>query len=132
MPVPYISLYIPTRPLLIWTLVTGGCGLLLAIEALVLAVRGMRGARWFALAPLVAGTAALVLADRIWAAYFSIACPYPGVLSRPLHCFNPDRAAQAMNRFQPLGWTTVAVTVILLIVGAVRSRPARHHTPVPA
>ncbi len=44
MPVPYISLYIPTRPLLIWTLVTGGCGLLLAIEALILAVRGMGGA----------------------------------------------------------------------------------------
>lgn len=125
--IPYISLYGPTLPLLIWTLVAALCGLLLVIEAVVLAVR--RGARtserWLAIVPLAVGLANVVLANQVGAAYLRVACPY-NTLSHPLGCFDPNLAAQEVARFQPLGWALAGVTVVLLVAGVAVFRQPRH------
>src|SRR6516225_7870775 len=132
MPVPYISLYRPTIPLLIWTLVVVVCALLLIIEVIALSVRRRQNLLLFTIIPLLAAIMALVLADRIWAAYFDIACPYPNIVSHPSPCFNPDDAAQAIREIQPRGWAMVIVTMILLATGVVLSRRARRHAATSA
>jgi hypothetical protein len=128
MPLPYISQYRPTVPLLIWTLVSAACGLVLVIEVAALAVRGGWTGRLFAVVPVVVSVAAFLLASQIWASYLGIACPYPDVQSHPISCFNPSRAAQAVARFQPLGWTTVATTAVLVAAGAASRLMRRRDT----
>jgi hypothetical protein len=126
MPFSHISLYGPILPLLIWTAVTALCGLLLVIEAVVLAVRVKGTARWLAVVPLTQAVAAFVLANRIWLWYLGIACPGPTSYVPPIvNCQNPDVAAQAVAQFQPLGWATVGVTAVLLVAGIVVMRQAR-------
>jgi hypothetical protein len=129
MPLPSISMGGSSLPLLIWTLliwtvVTALCGALLLLEALVLALRAKNSGRWLALVPLAEAIAAFVLANQTWTAYFRIACPYNS-FSHPPPCFDPKLAAQAVAQFQPLGWATVGVTVVLLVAGIIGLRQAR-------
>lgn len=126
MSIPYISLWGPSLPLLIWTSVSAVCGLILVGQAIILALRARGSIRWLAIVLVAVSGVIFLLAMQMWTAYLGVACPYAGELSYPLPCFNPKLAAQAVAQFQPLGWAALAGTIVLLVVSIMWRRQSRH------
>lgn len=122
--IPWISSWIPIRPLLIWTLVSVACGLVLVILAVMVAIRRRDTTRLLAVVPLLVSVVVWVIAFQIWTAYLFVACPYPHTFL-PTHCFDLTLAANANDYYQPFGWAVLRTTVLLLVVSIFVQRRRR-------
>lgn len=117
--------YPPSDPLFFWSVVAAACALALVVEAIVLfsVLSGSpkrREWRWFSLGPLAGGVVGVVLAQRADATYryYHPLGGCEGVPPRICAAFSRE-AAQAAALYAALGWAMVALTVAVLVAGAV-------------